>query len=59
MEQDIKTKVFLYDKVNGFAKKSTSKEQQHVKIYSYLLDYLLTVYKNMLGCLNFMKARQT
>lgn len=25
MEQDIKTKVFLYDKVNGFAKKSTSK----------------------------------
>lgn len=43
-EQDIKTKVFLYDKVYGFAKKSTSNEQQYVKMYNYLLDHLLTVF---------------
>lgn len=44
MERGIKSKVFLYDKVYGFAKKSTSNEQQYVKIYNYLLDHLPTVF---------------
>lgn len=49
MERGIKSKVFLFDKVYGFAKKSwldstTSNEQQYVKMYNYLLDRLLTVF---------------